>query len=48
MGNTIISLGNGGDEGTSQWMKAAGIAIDEQHFCKVARVKLLLKLTNCF
>ena len=48
MGNTIIPLGNGGDEGTPQWMKSAGIAIDEQHFCKVARVKLLLKLTNCF
>ncbi|WP_375501693.1 hypothetical protein [uncultured Nostoc sp.] len=39
MGNTIIPLGNGGDEVTSQWIKAAGIAIDEQHFCKVANVK---------
>ncbi|MEH2162872.1 MAG: hypothetical protein V7K38_18055 [Nostoc sp.] len=39
MGNTIIPLGNGGDEGTSLWMKAALIAIDEEHYRKVANAK---------
>ncbi|MGF1938805.1 MAG: plasmid replication protein, CyRepA1 family [Nostoc sp. ChiQUE02] len=39
MGNTIIPLGNGSDEGTSRWMKAAGIAIDEEHYRKVANAK---------
>jgi hypothetical protein len=39
MGNTIIPLGNDGDEGTSRWMKAAGIAIDEEHYRKVANAK---------
>ncbi|WP_152592011.1 hypothetical protein [Nostoc sphaeroides] len=39
MGNTIIPLGDGGDEGTSRWMKAAGIAIDEEHYRKVANAK---------
>ncbi|MCC5669008.1 DUF3854 domain-containing protein [Nostoc sp. CHAB 5784] len=39
MGNTIVSLGDGGDEATSRWMKAAGIAIDEEHYRKVANAK---------
>ncbi|MHC5915588.1 MAG: plasmid replication protein, CyRepA1 family [Nostoc sp.] len=39
MGNTIIPLGNDGDEGTSRWMKAAGITIDEEHYRKVANAK---------
>ncbi|MCC5633189.1 hypothetical protein LC613_37445 [Nostoc sphaeroides CHAB 2801] len=39
MGNTIIPLGDGGDEGTSRWMKAAGITIDEEHYRKVANAK---------
>ncbi|QFS52282.1 plasmid replication protein, CyRepA1 family [Nostoc sphaeroides] len=39
MGNTIIPLGDGGDEGTSRWMKAAGIAIDSEHYRKVANAK---------
>ncbi|MCC5622109.1 hypothetical protein [Nostoc sp. CHAB 5715] len=39
MGNTIIPLGNGGDEGTSRWMKAQGIAIDEEHYRLVANAK---------
>jgi hypothetical protein len=39
MGNTIIPLGNDGDEGTSRWMKAGGIAIDEEHYRKVANAK---------
>jgi hypothetical protein len=39
MGNTIIPLGDGGDEATSRWMKAAGIAIDEEHYRKVANAK---------
>ena len=39
MGNTIIPLGDGGDEGASRWMKAAGIAIDEEHYRKVANAK---------
>ncbi|MEH2465342.1 hypothetical protein [Nostoc sp.] len=36
MGNTIILLGNGADESASRWMKAAGIAIDSEHYRKVA------------
>ncbi|MEH1828172.1 MAG: hypothetical protein V7L22_23025 [Nostoc sp.] len=39
MGNTIVPLGNGSDEGTSRWMKAAGIAINEEHYRKVANAK---------
>ncbi|MEH2003145.1 MAG: hypothetical protein V7L00_31200 [Nostoc sp.] len=39
MGNTIIPLGNGGDESASRWMKAQGIAIDSEHFRKVANAK---------
>lgn len=39
MGNTIIPLGDGGDEATSRWMKAAGIAIDEEHYRLVANAK---------
>lgn len=39
MSNTIIPLSNGGDEGTSLWMKAALIAIDEGHNRKVANAK---------
>ncbi len=39
MGNTIIPLGDGGDEATSRWMKVAGIAIDEEHYRKVANAK---------
>ena len=50
MGNTIIPLGNGGDEGTSLWMKVARIAIDEEHFRKVDNAKdisLALGLAPC-
>ncbi|QSJ20430.1 hypothetical protein JYQ62_18070 [Nostoc sp. UHCC 0702] len=39
MGNTIIPAGDGADEGASQWMKAAGVAIDEEHYRKVADAK---------
>ncbi|MBN3870755.1 hypothetical protein [Nostoc sp. JL33] len=39
MGNTIIPLGDGGDESASRCMKAAGIAIDEEHYRKVANAK---------
>ncbi|AUB44798.1 Superfamily II DNA or RNA helicase (plasmid) [Nostoc flagelliforme CCNUN1] len=39
MGNTIIPLGDGGDESTSRSLKAAGIAIDEEHYRKVANAK---------
>jgi hypothetical protein len=39
MGNRIISAGDGGDESASRWMKAAGIAIDEEHYGKVANAK---------
>ncbi|QFS51878.1 plasmid replication protein, CyRepA1 family [Nostoc sphaeroides] len=39
MGNTIVPVGDGSDEGTSRWMKAAGIAIDEEHYRKVANAK---------
>lgn len=39
MGNKIVPVGDGGDEGTSRWMKAAGIAIDEEHYRKVANPK---------
>ncbi|NDJ25904.1 hypothetical protein GS682_30820 [Nostoc sp. B(2019)] len=36
MGNTIIPAGDSSDEGASRWMKAALIAIDEEHYRKVA------------
>ncbi|WP_375497235.1 plasmid replication protein, CyRepA1 family [uncultured Nostoc sp.] len=39
MGNTIVPVEDGGDEGTSRWMKAAGIAIDSEHYRKVANAK---------
>jgi DNA-binding PadR family transcriptional regulator len=39
MGNTIVPVGDGGDEATSRWMKAAGIAIDEEHYRKVTNAK---------
>ena len=39
MGNTIVPVGDGGDEGTSRWMKAAGIAINEEYYRKVANAK---------
>ncbi|MCC5650018.1 hypothetical protein LC609_09245 [Nostoc sp. XA013] len=39
MGNTIVPVGNGGDERTSRWMKAAGIAIHEEHYRKMANAK---------
>jgi Domain of unknown function (DUF3854) len=39
MGNKIVPVGDGGDEGASRWMKAAGIAIDEEHYGKVANAK---------
>ncbi|MBW4564996.1 MAG: DUF3854 domain-containing protein [Mojavia pulchra JT2-VF2] len=39
MGNTIVSAGDSVDEGTSRWMKAAGVAIDEEHYRKVANAK---------
>ncbi|MCL6753368.1 hypothetical protein KBT16_21295 [Nostoc sp. CCCryo 231-06] len=35
----IIPLSNGGDEGTSLWMKAAVIPIDEEHYRQVANAK---------
>ncbi|MCC5654035.1 DUF3854 domain-containing protein [Nostoc sp. XA013] len=39
MGNTIAPVGDATDEGASRWMKAAGIAIDEEHFRLVANAK---------
>lgn len=39
MGNTIAPFCDATDEGASRWMKAAGIAIDEEHFRKVANAK---------
>ena len=39
MGNTIAPVGDATDEGASRWMKAAGIAIDEEHYRKVANAK---------
>jgi hypothetical protein len=39
MGNKIVPVGDGADEGASRWMKAAGIAIDEEHYRKVANAK---------
>ncbi|WP_334915428.1 hypothetical protein [Nostoc sp.] len=32
-------MGDDGDEGTSWYMKAAGIAIDEEYYRKVANAK---------
>ncbi|OYD97357.1 hypothetical protein CDG76_00160 [Nostoc sp. 'Peltigera membranacea cyanobiont' 210A] len=34
-----IPVGDGASEGASRWMKAAGIAIDEEHYRKVANLK---------
>jgi hypothetical protein len=39
MGNTIIPAGDSSDEGAARWMKAAGIAIDEEHYRKVSDAK---------
>ncbi|MCG6138799.1 MAG: hypothetical protein MET45_30110 [Nostoc sp. LLA-1] len=39
MGNTIVPAGDSADEGAARWMKAAGIAIDEEHYRKVANAK---------
>ncbi|WP_431356849.1 plasmid replication protein, CyRepA1 family [Komarekiella delphini-convector] len=39
MGNTIVPMGDGADVGASRWMKAALIAIDEEHYRKVADAK---------
>ncbi|MEA5507679.1 plasmid replication protein, CyRepA1 family, partial [Halotia wernerae UHCC 0503] len=39
MGNAIIPMGDAADEGSARWMKAAGIAIDEEHYRKVADAK---------
>ncbi len=39
MGNTIVPAGDSADEGAQKWMKAAGIAIDEEHYRKVANAK---------
>lgn len=39
MGNTIISAGDGVDDTASRWMKAAGIAVDSEHYRKVANAK---------
>ncbi|MEH2347583.1 MAG: bifunctional DNA primase/helicase, partial [Nostoc sp.] len=39
MGNTIISAGDGTDDTASRWMKAAGIAVDSEHYRKVANAK---------
>ncbi|MBE9104858.1 hypothetical protein IQ229_07860 [Nostoc cf. edaphicum LEGE 07299] len=39
MGNTIAPVGDATDEGALRWMKAAGIAIDEEHYRKVANAK---------
>ncbi|MBE8988347.1 plasmid replication protein, CyRepA1 family [Nostoc sp. LEGE 12450] len=39
MGNTIAPVGDATDEGASRWMKAAGIAIDEEYYRKVANAK---------
>ena len=39
MGNTIAPVGDATDEGASRWMKAAGIAIDEEYYDKVANAK---------
>ncbi|MEH1940758.1 MAG: hypothetical protein V7L01_11125 [Nostoc sp.] len=45
MGNTILPVGDGADESASRWMKAAGIAIDEEHYRKVANAKDIDKRT---
>jgi Domain of unknown function (DUF3854)/Origin of replication binding protein len=45
MGNTIIPVGDGVDEGTSRWMKAQGIALDWEHYTKVANAKDIDKKT---
>jgi hypothetical protein len=39
MGNTIVPAGDGVDDGAQKWMKAAGVAIDEEHYRKVANAK---------
>ncbi|MCG6138283.1 MAG: hypothetical protein MET45_27275 [Nostoc sp. LLA-1] len=39
MGNTIIPVGDEGNDGANRWMKAAGIAIDEEHYRKVTNAK---------
>jgi hypothetical protein len=39
MGNTIVSADDSADEGAQKWMKAAGIAIDEEHYHQVANAK---------
>jgi hypothetical protein len=39
MGNTIVPVGDATHEGSARWMKAAGIAIDEEHYRKVANAK---------
>jgi hypothetical protein len=39
MGNTIVSAGDGVDDGAHKWIKAAGVAIDEEHYRKVANAK---------
>lgn len=45
MGNTIIPVGDGVNEGARQWMKAAGIALDWEHYTKVANAKDIDKRT---
>lgn len=39
MGNTIIPAGDNENVGASRWMKAAGIAIGEEHYRQVADAK---------
>jgi hypothetical protein len=39
MGNTVVPAGDSVDEGAQKWMKAAGTAIDEEHYRKVANAK---------
>ncbi|MEH2160513.1 MAG: plasmid replication protein, CyRepA1 family [Nostoc sp.] len=46
MGNTIIPVGDASDEGASRWMKAAGIAINEEHFRKVTNAKDIDRRTS--
>ncbi|MBD2452266.1 DUF3854 domain-containing protein [Nostoc sp. FACHB-152] len=39
MGNTIVPAGDTPDEWAARWMKAAGNAIDQEHYQKVANAK---------
>ncbi len=45
MGNTIIPVGDGVNEEASRWMKAIGVALDWEHYTKVANAKDIDKKT---